>query len=304
MSTYHFHRYIDLRIATCLFAAFAFVFFPIHIRAQTVSTPIDSNASYHQGEVFTVPIVIESSVAPINAFTVTVAVPQNVEYVGSDEAGSIVSLWVEAPHIDRSSVVFSGILPTGFTQVINPLNQSKGPGLITKLIFRGKKEGNDTLLVTPALYANDGAGTELNAAGFSIGIAIDNVVAPTSYAWNDAILPELFTPSLEHGTMAFGGSYVVVFNTVDKDSGIARYEVKEGNGSWFAATSPYKLRDQSLSADISVKAIDKAGNERVATIHPQAVVSQKRLPNYIILLVIVVVLTIFFRRKIFNNRGE
>jgi hypothetical protein len=60
----------------------------------------------------------------------------------------------------------------------------------------------------------------------------------------------------------FGGLYYIVFSTVDKQSGVDHYEVFE-NGAWEKVVSPYKLPDQSLKSEIKVKAIDKAGNERV-----------------------------------------
>jgi hypothetical protein len=60
----------------------------------------------------------------------------------------------------------------------------------------------------------------------------------------------------------FDGNYYVVFSTVDKQSGLDHYEIFE-SGAWKAVSSPYKLRNQSLKGGVQIKAIDKAGNERL-----------------------------------------
>ena len=40
--------------------------------------------------------------------------------------------------------------------------------------------------------------------------------------------------------------------------------MKEGEGGWKEAATPYVLEDQSLKGIIKVRAVDKAGNERIA----------------------------------------
>jgi hypothetical protein len=87
----------------------------------------------------------------------------------------------------------------------------------------------------------------------------------------DTFPPESFTPLL--GTTPEYGPAVRVlfFETQDKGSGMARYEVRESfgwGGSFEEATSPYVLKQQTGSPRIAVKAIDKVGNERVVEITP------------------------------------
>ena len=65
------------------------------------------------------------------------------------------------------------------------------------------------------------------------------------------------------------------FTTQDKGSGIERYEIQErrkptiDNRSWIVAESPYVLNDQVLHSFIDIRAVDKAGNVRVATVPPK-----------------------------------
>ena len=83
--------------------------------------------------------------------------------------------------------------------------------------------------------------------------------------------------------------------------GIARYENKEEKISpilkirikgteWSEAQSPYILQDQKLQSWIFVKAIDKAGNERVAELAPQK--SLKWYEDYLIWFIIIVAVLI------------
>ncbi len=233
-----------------------------------ISTPI-TNAVYEQGEFFTIPILISSPVSSINAFSIVADYPENIEFIGTDEGGAISVLWIEKPHIEKKRIIFSGTMPTGFTEVLNPLNKEKSPGLITKLIFRAIKTGDGEIKAIPDIYLNDGLGTKTTSSGFTLLISIGENFANgenTKYQWNDKILPELFTPTIEQNPALYGGKFVLIFNTTDKDSGIARYEVKEGSGDWKEAISPYLIIDQTLSSAISVKAVDKAGNVRLVAV--------------------------------------
>jgi hypothetical protein len=73
----------------------------------------------------------------------------------------------------------------------------------------------------------------------------------------------------------------VTFSTTDKQTGIDYYEVREtderGNipgtreaPQWtrVPANEPYVLLDQNLESLVEVRAVDKAGNERIASLSP------------------------------------
>jgi hypothetical protein len=76
---------------------------------------------------------------------------------------------------------------------------------------------------------------------------------------------------------------------------------------WVKANSPYVLKDQTLNSIIRVKAVDKAGNEYVATLVPDESIrtlSQNALYTYLfiggmvlVVLLGLVVLIVWFRRK-------
>jgi len=103
----------------------------------------------------------------------------------------------------------------------------------------------------------------------------------TFRAMIDTVPPQDFTPEIGQDQAIFEGKYFLSFSTYDGLSGIDHYEVLEISdrqqatgdreqvtGEWKIAQSPYLLEDQTLNSVIKIKAIDKAGNERVAEITP------------------------------------
>ena len=87
----------------------------------------------------------------------------------------------------------------------------------------------------------------------------------------------------------------VVFATIDKTSGIDHYEISEIRNKkeekiWEVGESPYLLKDQDLRSKIFVKAVDKAGNERIAEIGPMV----KPFPYWIIIILILIGVVVFW----------
>jgi hypothetical protein len=78
---------------------------------------------------------------------------------------------------------------------------------------------------------------------------------------------------------------------------------------WVRAESPYVLKDQTLNSIIRVKAIDKAGNEYIATLIPDEslqTISQNEIITYSVLGAVTVVLLIigFFMWYYLRRRNK
>jgi len=85
-----------------------------------------------------------------------------------------------------------------------------------------------------------------------------------SYALKiDTIPPVYPQPSIEAQLNPNNtNTYQIFFNTTDALSGIDQYQIKFGNNDFKNAASPYTLNDNEKEARlVTVKAIDKAGNE-------------------------------------------
>ena len=132
----------------------------------------------------------------------------------------------------------------------------------------------------------------------------------TIRAMIDATIPEEFMSQ----TVEIEGKRYLVFSAADATSGIDHYEMSEVDLSWFGSAgsekeaqwriikSPYLLDDQNLKKIIKIKAIDKAGNERVSEIvlssNPKYSTSQIAFLILIIMAITVLILwKLFFKRK-------
>jgi len=110
----------------------------------------------------------------------------------------------------------------------------------------------------------------------------------TFRAMIDSTPPEDFKPEIGKDPAIFEGKYFLSFTTADKTSGIDFFEVKEGKRNFKRAESPYLLEDQELKSIIKVKAVDKAGNERIAEIIPPAT----PFPYGLIILILIIAVII------------
>jgi hypothetical protein len=134
----------------------------------------------------------------------------------------------------------------------------------------------------------------------------------TFRAMIDSTPPEDFKPEIGKDPTIFEGKYFLSFATTDKTSGIDHFEILEADrrgfkrgttrkAEWKRVESPYLLEDQSLQSIIKVKAVDKAGNEKISEIIPPA----KPFPYWIIFVIIVCLVIIYWIiKKYFLKRQQ
>ena len=231
-----------------------------------------SSAVVHLGEQIAVDVMIDPEGQNINTVSATIDLPPNLAYVGMDDSSSIVGLWVDDPtyNPDADTFSFSGVIPGGFSGLIDPFSTDgshKSGGVILRLLLKGANVGAGTISYEAAdAYLSDGLGTETPVDTKTLSLLIDTIIGQAQPETADTDPPLPFTPYLERDYLLDGGKYVVIFNTKDKGSGMDHYEIKEGKSAWVRATSPYLLVDQSVSGDIVVKAVDRAGNAQYETI--------------------------------------
>lgn len=202
----------------------------------------------------------------VNAFSLAVSISGPLFPFDINEANSVINFWLDKPNWDETTrlLTFSGITPGGF-------QGEKGRLLIIK--FKAKKEGLAVLGFNKEktkvyLHTADGIEDSLELETLELPIVKGKENIPVAIPDNEP--PEWFSPEISQDPNLFDGKYFLVFATQDKGSGIERYEVCEGSEAKCAtAESPYLLQNQKLNQKIFVKAIDKAGNERIATIEPR-----------------------------------
>lgn len=267
--------------------------------AQAATLYMEPNqVELKRGDSVTVSIRLDTDEGEcVNVVDGVIKYSENIQPVDTSRGASIMSLWVEEPVIDKANrtISFAGGIPNGYcgriagdprltNNVIDLVFQS--PGLQIGQSESGNIANIDFASETHVLL-NDGFGTAVSPQMFGASFVLSrDAGSQLQNPWQesvsgDTLPPEKFSISLERIPNELG-KYYISFNTTDKQSGIDHYELIEepldsknlfGWGAetapWVEAKSPYPLEDQSLNSTIRVRAIDKAGNEYIATYIPE-----------------------------------
>jgi hypothetical protein len=289
----HLFKFI---FCSSLFALMIF-FLPFSSRAAMLYLD-PGTGTRGSGDIFTVKIKIDPEEECINAAESALDFTPNLEFVDFSTANSIFSLWITRPSKESSREIngkhkldFSGGIPGGFCGTTE--GDIGETNIIAEAVFIVRENaeglGNLTFSQNTKVLLNDGKGSEAAVKLSGASFSLERGKATSTNDWTprieeDKILPEPFILEIQNTPSVFDGKYFAVFSTTDKQSGIDHYEISEGkiennksfwdkllnklalknnNSSWQRAETPYLLKDQSLGSVITVKAIDKAGNERV-----------------------------------------
>lgn len=276
-----------------------------------------SKGEYSKDDVFLVELKINTEKERINAAQIELIFPpEKLEVVEISQGSSIFTLWPEPPSFsnEKGKISFVGGVPLGF----------EGEGKIISIAFKvisSEKEisfAEINFSKDSQVLLNDGRGTKTKFQGQkSIFTLLSKRKGVPKNEWEeklkeDKIPPEPFQIILGKEPLIFEGKYFIAFHTIDLQTGIDHYEVKEGKRPWEIAQSPYLLKDQTLSSKILVKAVDKAGNERIAELLPPFPKKPfyKRIQFWLILFVLIlaaIIIIVYFtqkRKKKLNLRIE
>lgn len=237
-----------------------FISFPTS--AATVMTQ-PSEIRLGVGQEMLLDVILRPEGEDVNALEGSIVVPQALEVTQIRDQDSLVSLWIERPQVNNGRVTFSGVIPGGYRYP---------HAKVFSVVVRAKEASEGGVLVLEGwrVLRNDGQGSaiSLSLSPPPIHIAADTMPSvPPVASLVDTEAPEPFTIQLTQDPNVFDGQWFIVFSTLDKGSGIDYYDVREelyGKGEWVRAESPYVLKDQSRTRTISVRAVDRVGNERIS----------------------------------------
>jgi len=251
--------------------AAGFFFLPTNVKAATSIYFDLENSTVYEGNVFLVDLKISTPDKPINVIDGTILYDgDKLEIKEISTGGSLFALWPKPPVFTntKGTLSFVGGVTKGF---------QGEDGEILKIIFlaKGQGEGKIDFLDGFSVFLHDGQGTQINPGlkPLSLNILKRPPEVPAEDEWQnlvekDKTPPETFEIVMGRDPSVFDNQYFISFFTTDTESGIAYYEVKEGQKDFIRSESPYLLQDQSLKNLIKVKAIDKAGNERIEEFMP------------------------------------
>jgi hypothetical protein len=221
------------------------------------------------GETFAVRVLLATDQRSINAVEGTIQFSkESLELREIRDGGSLVNLWMRKPTLHSGAVSFSGVIPGGY---------AGDAGYLFTLVFRARQAGRSVVQSSDERFVlNDGRGTLAPLRRVPLTVRVGEGVSDTDFAAiHDATSPEAFTLAAARSQYMFDGKWFATFITDDKGVGLDYYEVAESRGlfrpktvHWASAQSPYVLQDQELQSWIFVKAVDKAGNERLAVLEP------------------------------------
>lgn len=228
------------------------------------------DATVNAGQLVTATVTLDTQGETINALQGTLTYPPDLFSVEDiSDAASLVSFWIQPPQLTERGVAFAGILPGGY---------QGAHAQVLQVHLRVLRTGTGSLHIVDALtLRNDGRGTAtIIHTPVTLVAALGALGEPSIEHLDDHRSPESFLPIVGKNSAIFGGDWFIAFSARDKQSGIDHYDISESFPimfglfkRWYPATNPYRLRDQSLRSIISIRAVDRSGNMRVATIAPQ-----------------------------------
>ena len=297
----------ESKIFYFLFFYFSIFLFPLIIHAQSVSLSAPKT-SYTIADSIVVTASVDTGKKAINTVSGTVTfLSKSLSLSDLRYGNSIISLWVEKPNVlSGGAINFTGGIPGGF-------NGNAGP--LFTFVVKPKSQGTITIALKDIhVLLNDGSGAELSFVKLiPLTLTITDIkAAPPSLPKaikeqspilsKDTTAPENFAPMVSRHPSIGDNAYFVSFNAIDKDTGVAKYEVREEpkiislftdsfGTEWKEAKSPYILLYQNWASQVSVKAIDGAGNAAIAF------AEKPFSPTVILLFIIILVfLSVIFTR--------
>jgi|CXWL01.1.fsa_nt_gi hypothetical protein len=255
------------------------------------------------GDTFLIPVSLNTENEIINAFEISVRLPESLTLSEVRYSNSAVSFWLEEPK-ERTlgTISFSGVFPGGY-QSISTENENTG-NLLT-LVVQATKEGGEVASfgTDSKVLANDGNGTQVTLTQkdlvFNILASEGNPSKPAVFV--DTNPPEAFTLETVSGEPFGISGDVLVFITVDKDSGLSGYQVArtwlplpQKFLSWKETVSPTRLTKWDAYRFVYIRATDMKGNAVVTHTTPRLL--QKDVLAGIVILLLCIG-TLFFLRN-------
>ncbi|MBX4210406.1 hypothetical protein KW783_00340 [Candidatus Parcubacteria bacterium] len=276
-------------ILTILFA-FSFIVPTYALASEVIFVPKQVNV--HRGDEFKVDVLLAAENENVNSVEASIPLDPALTLKEIRDGTSIISIWIEHPHLVSKSIIFSGIIPGGY---------SGKPVLLFSLVMTANEIASGKISATGvSAFHNDENASPSNVAVGSIEYKITKSMGSPNIipSETDRIQPESFVPEIVKN-QSLDGTWVAVFSTLDKQSGLDHYEVAENyfgspEGSvWKTAESPYILEDQWRFHSVFIKALDRSGNARIVKIS-----STRLIDSIYILCAILIVLGFVVVRRV------
>lgn len=238
----------------------------VSLAAIALIAPLVASAAYirsapdisaKKGEPFTVYVEINPEDSSLNVVEGVVRIPEGLHVIGVSTEGSAFPLWASAPTyvVKDRAVRFAGGSPEAL-----PSDES---ARLFAIIVRADNEGTHSFTVEGKAYADDGKGTAIPLGARSEPVSVGNAHEPRG---DIPATKSKLVAEIGRDASLFDGAWFVTFYGGDKGSGVAYYEVTEGNREAVRAERYYVLQDQTLSENVRVTAFGNDGSRQSVTI--------------------------------------
>lgn len=250
-------------------------------------------------EEFYVDVTINPDDQAINGVEGTISiVGDNLRFIRAENGKSFIDLWVLPPkETNPNQIKFAGVSSFSFSGVIDPFNQeTKLSGIVTRLYFMANKPGESQFILSGAsVTLSDGKGTKIDLPTAYSPLMIESRLEGITSKIKDTTKPNLKAQVIQNINL-YENKYILIFTANDKDSGIKKVLIKEGDKEWSEITSPYLLEDQTRQSQIVLKAINFSDLERIIKINPIIYKKFSFLQIFIIIIAIIL-LSLFIKNK-------
>jgi hypothetical protein len=257
----------NILITTISISVLSCFFLVTHAFAATVSltTSVENIAV---GEVVPVEVWVDTAGASINVVEGVIRIESSgdVEMRELSVAGADLSLWTRKPswNKENQSVSFVGGEPGGIS------GEEK---LLFRMFVIPQREGEMKLVSEIKAYANDGQGTLIPIGATSLSRMIKDQEGVSRDGWRDTVAgdntpPTILSAEIGSDPSLHEGKLFLVIRAEDAESGIERFEIKEGDRDPVRSGSEYVLQDQDESTKIILAVFDKAGNVQLMELSP------------------------------------
>ncbi len=282
-------------IGTITAIFFSFVCMFLCVSLAHAGTYVDTHGDIHSKDTIAIDILLDTEGKTLNTIEGTLGL-KGAGFIVKDisVAGSELTIWPRKPSLspDGSTVTFIGGNPSGINdgraQLFTLFVHLGNPGVLTISHF------------SVFGYLSDGLGTKVTFKEHSNPISVLNALekpfdAQFAVVSADNQPPEPFSVEILQDQTQNSGMKYAFFETTDKKSGIAYYEVVEGSREAVRSGTNYVLQNQSKEERLIVRAFDKAGNVRVSTYED----GQRFGWGWIAVIVVCIVILFLLRKRIF-----
>jgi len=279
-----------------------------YVSAAELSLSSDSK-DVNIGNTIAVDVLINTEGESINVVDGNITIPNGLDLIEIKElssANSALNQWVRTPSWSKKdgTISFIGGLPGGLNQ--------KSANLF-RIFFTARSLGQVTFSPSDIkVYANDGKATLVGIHSTSLTININKADnssvkdALQTTITKDYKAPTDINVDLGQDASLFDGQKFINVSATDSDSGIAYFEVKEGNREPVRTSSSYVLQNQNNLEPIIIFAFDKAGNVSKKILSPHSSVDTNNNLFIIIdtILIVAFIASVFILCRIFKKKKK